>query len=591
MAAVGLDHWWQAYRWLDEQLHGPYPVIGDLLATQNKKRKLAADPIDRAMELAKQQHWAQDEEHSGQGNENMTSEKVKENAKQILQNRERYESFRLALDRHLEGEPSFGLDILETLQIQDWRKLNLQPTAVEISKVRDIMVRAFYQEPIFKIFGESGVTHARQADYRYIAQTIVDARTKFSWAPDEYDQLVMLGEKYRKQQEAEADAPLLVSFEFDDDLPIERPEYFIEETIPRSAEIVFIGGQSGAGKTFIAVHLGVCLASGVPFFGRAVERRTGTVILATEGAGTIKNRLRVARKQWVGDEPLPIAFRPQVVSLTNSVSVDELIRQLEALSRYFRRKFGVELGTVMLDTMTTAFELKDENDNAEANRIIRSLKWIHSRTGALVVPLHHYGKSAETGLRGASAWKGGTDVILSVLADRNEITGTVSKTELALAKSRVDAEGPIAPFALRFAALGKKPSGDAWGSLFVDPLLGEPSTIAGRARTPKEPAALVYFNQAFAKAMASAGIAVGIKTRNGSEVKAVRLSLRCGPNFTKFTRPARPRLTSARPRFATRFTERLKSSTATTLSKNKTAPSGFGRLRALCSLVICNRLK
>lgn len=56
------------------------------------------------------------------------------------------------------------------------------------------------------------------------------------------------------------------------------------------------------------------------------------------------------------------------------------------------------------------------------------------------------------------------------------------------------------------------------------PLLGEPSTIAGRARTPKESAALVYFNQAFAKAMASAGIAVGIKTRNGSEVKAVPVS-------------------------------------------------------------------
>jgi hypothetical protein len=60
-----------------------------------------------------------------------------------------------------------------------------------------------------------------------------------------------------------------------------------------------------------------CLAPGVPFFGRAVERRAGTVILAAEGAGTIKNRLRVARKQWVGDEPLPISFRTQVVSLTN----------------------------------------------------------------------------------------------------------------------------------------------------------------------------------------------------------------------------------------------------------------------------------
>jgi hypothetical protein len=326
-------------------------------------------------------------------------------------------------------------------------------------------------------------------------------------------------DKYKQGQDVGL-APFLVSFEFDDNSPIIRPEYFVEDMIPVTTEIAFIGGQSGAGKTFIAVHLGVCLASGTPFFGREIERRRGTVILAAEGAGTIKNRLRVAREQWAGNEPLPISFRRQVSSLTDERELGQLIRELQALSKHFRNKYDVPLGAVIIDTMTAAFELKDENDNSEAARIIKSLKWVGNETGTLMIPLHHYGKSTETGLRGASAYRAGCDVVLSVLADRNQITGQVSKTELALAKSRVDAEGPISPFVLRFSALGKKPNGDEWGSLYVDPLLHEPSTIAGTAKTSKEPASLVHFHAAFANAMAAGGSVV-IAVRGGSQVRAV----------------------------------------------------------------------
>jgi RecA-family ATPase len=54
-------------------------------------------------------------------------------------------------------------------------------------------------------------------------------------------------------------------------------------------DVAFIGGQSGAGKTFIAIYLAVSLASGRAFFGRRVKERVGVAILAAEGAATIKH--------------------------------------------------------------------------------------------------------------------------------------------------------------------------------------------------------------------------------------------------------------------------------------------------------------
>jgi hypothetical protein len=110
MAALRLDYWWQAYRWLDEQLHGPYPIIGDLTKAQQARMKTTmetADPVvDRTLNLAEEQDWALDEEHSGQGNENenMTSE--------------------TETIEPLPRSDAPASDILELVKIGNWRKLN-----------------------------------------------------------------------------------------------------------------------------------------------------------------------------------------------------------------------------------------------------------------------------------------------------------------------------------------------------------------------------------------------------------------------------------------------------------------------------------
>ena len=107
--------------------------------------------------------------------------------------------------------------------------------------------------------------------------------------------------------------------------------------------------------------------------------------------------------------------------------------------------------------------------------------------------VHYYGKSDLAGLRGGSAWYAGADVVLSVVAERDQLTGRVSGRTLNLAKARDGIEGPIAAFALRHHQLGFDEYGDPFGTLVVDP--GLASTAGAQPQRKKlSPAGMKFFD-------------------------------------------------------------------------------------------------
>jgi hypothetical protein len=181
----------------------------------------------------------------------------------------------------------------------------------------------------------------------------------------------------------------------------------------------------------------------------------------------------------------------------------------------------VRLGAVICDTLAASFSLNDENDNSEAAKAIRAMKVMSDALGVVVLPVHHFGKAAETGLRGASAWRAGCDTVLSVLADRDQTTGACSNRRLALTKSRVGEEGWVAPFELRFVSLGEDEDGEEFGACYVEPGRHEDAIILAGAKEKGPPRAAKVYLEAF-------GIVIGDKGRkvrpfgsDGSEVVAV----------------------------------------------------------------------
>ena len=151
------------------------------------------------------------------------------------------------------------------------------------------------------------------------------------------------------------------------------------------------------------------------------------------------------------------------------------IQQLKALNKKFQDDFGVRLGQVTIDTVAACFAMKDEDDNAEAQKVCNTLRKIgdDDDLGVLMCPVHHYGKNPESGLRGASAWKGSADIVNGVLADIDPLTGRTSNREFVCVKARDGEQGPLSPFELQFIELGLDDDREIYGSCCVVPIDGQ----------------------------------------------------------------------------------------------------------------------
>lgn len=236
---------------------------------------------------------------------------------------------------------------------------------------------------------------------------------------------------------------------FGDELPKEPPS-LIKGLVP-AQRVFFVGGQSGAGKSFIANQMAMALASGRPFFGHEIPEPGGTIIIASEGGDTIAPRLMAAQIGLeLDNEARPIAvIRHNIGDLSAPSDFKALIVRLQSVAADILARFGVPVKMVLIDTVSAAFSLKDENSSAETARMCKGLAGLGECINALAVGVHHYGKSSESGLRGSSAIRAAADGVLAVMGERDELTGKCANRRIVLTKSRSGVEGAVYPFELQ----------------------------------------------------------------------------------------------------------------------------------------------
>ncbi len=246
---------------------------------------------------------------------------------------------------------------------------------------------------------------------------------------------------------------LPLGLQLDDDAPLITPLELVQSAIPRQGTGV-LGGQSGAGKTFVGVHLMVCAAAAKPFLGREIREPVAGVYLAAEGGGTIAHRFRAAKRYAGIEDLLPITYSGKIGNLFDEKQLAKTISELRQCGDYFRAHFDVVHGLTIIDTASMAFCMKDENSNAEVARLCQVLAQMHQETGAFTCVIHHMGKDQGAGLRGGSAWRGNVDSVLLCLADREPLTGECKNYRVVVEKHRDGPEGPIGGFDLPLIELG-----------------------------------------------------------------------------------------------------------------------------------------
>lgn len=183
------------------------------------------------------------------------------------------------------------------------------------------------------------------------------------------------------------------------------PQWLIKGLLPR-ADLVVLYGESGAGKTFVALDLVMSLAREVPWRGLRV-RRCKVVYVAAEGSGGLRKRLQAyARHHGISLADIDLHIVPAAPNLLMRDEALELARALAKLG---------PLDLVVLDTWAQVTPGGNENAGEDMGKALAHCKGISRATGAMVLLVHHAGKDTSKGARGWSGLRAAADAEIEVL--------------------------------------------------------------------------------------------------------------------------------------------------------------------------------
>jgi len=225
--------------------------------------------------------------------------------------------------------------------------------------------------------------------------------------------------------------------------------YIIKNWIAENS-ISVVYGPSNVGKSFFCMSLAYYIAAGEEWINNKVKR--GSVLyLATEGGRAFENRL-YALHEAHGFNDVSLAVRPSPINLYDA---EEDIAKVEAIMAEIGKRME-PVTVLVIDTLAraTAGQM-DENNNSEMSKLIAGLDAIRERTGVHIMLVHHSGKDASKGARGASALRAACDTEIELSFDEETRVRTARAT-----KQRDMETGAEINFVLQIVELGEDADGD-----------------------------------------------------------------------------------------------------------------------------------
>ncbi len=294
-------------------------------------------------------------------------------------------------------------------------------------------------------------------------------------------------------------------------------KWLIDDMIPENTTGLIVG-ESGAGKTFVALHLAGSLAVGKPFFGKKINARGGTVYVCAEGSFSIHDRIKAefsgsisphlksdagsGREINLSDMPIPVFAG--IHNLNDDGHLDEVIGRILAAADEMQERHGLPLRVVIIDTMLAGVAIDDWNNPAQAQKAMNVLSKIAQATGAVTIGVHHHGKDKSRGPTGSYALTAAADFILSVYRDGDQPGG---RRWLRTTKSRGGETGSSCDFDLASVLVDMDERGNETYCAFVEPRPdGTPKETGddGGGGEAREGRYLTVFKQVFADAIKSA---------------------------------------------------------------------------------------
>jgi hypothetical protein len=194
----------------------------------------------------------------------------------------------------------------------------------------------------------------------------------------------------------------------------------VDAILPEQCKLL-IGSGSKSFKTWMAIHLGLCIAFGIYFLGRATARRRVLFVNPELRAQAFARRLKsltaplgiTADPKWFFHLPL----RGNLAGATPSIIVSRLIQIARELN----------IGVIFLDSLFKFNAGGNENDAGAQTLLFNEIDRLTTEAGCTVVLTDHFSKGNQSdkdpldAIRGSSA-KGG-DVDAAMILRKHEVEG------------------------------------------------------------------------------------------------------------------------------------------------------------------------
>lgn len=271
----------------------------------------------------------------------------------------------------------------------------------------------------------------------------------------------------------------LRSIDFDPTLESRPPSWLVKGIAPR-AGLGLLYGESGAGKTFLAIHAALSVAWGLPFFGHRAKQG-GVLYVAAEGGSSVLPRIRaandvlggaVAASRLSGQHPTraPLRIVTEAPNLSRDGDAKPLVRTIRQAQLDFEAA-GHRLALVVVDTWHAAMGGGDENSAADAGAALAPLRDASEAGGFLTLILHHPGKDVERGPRGSNAVMAAVDAAIELRVPGFEgakpKSGAMRKATVI--KMRDGESGETFSYRLPTVQIGADEDGDPWTTCIVQP--------------------------------------------------------------------------------------------------------------------------
>lgn len=189
------------------------------------------------------------------------------------------------------------------------------------------------------------------------------------------------------------------------------PVFLINDILETDSHGILVA-MSQAFKTFLALMIAHCLCTGNSFMGHKVFTSGKVLYICGEGKGALSRRIKALKIVLGG-------FNNNLMVLHSRIGIDDtndMLMRLKPLLEEHQPLF------VIFDTYSSLATDTDENNNTDVAKVLKLIRetCTNGITSSLIV--HHNGKDAGKGARGASAFRNNLDFEFSMVREDDSMT-------------------------------------------------------------------------------------------------------------------------------------------------------------------------